>query len=201
MDLSIWTESAVGPASYTAGGFVITTTLASVQSFEASISAAGANLGQVTFEYNLNSPVAGQVTVRPLRENYAKLTSMTDLTNLPSGISPAVASGQAFTGNTHFHALDHDHAVTPASTTPAGGVAGVVALVASPNATTHTHTLNLGNLVAATGTSVSHDHTYSFIYQHAHGVTNTATNVHPGEIAATTDLSGATLNYVGVGTV
>lgn len=198
-DLSVWTDSAVGPASYTAGGFVITTGLTSVQSFEASISAAGANLGQVGFEYDLNTPVAGQVTVRPLRETYAKLTSMTDPTGLP--VATATTSGQSFDTDTHTHVFAHDHAVSPASTANAGGAGGVVALPASPAASTHTHTVDLVNFIPTTGTSAPHTHTLSIIYQHQHSVTNTTTTGHVTEIPDTTDLSGATLNYVGVGTV
>lgn len=194
---SVWTESQAGPASYATGGFVVTTTLASVDSFAVQVASAGANLGRVDFDVALNSPAAGQVTVKVIRRNYDKLTTLGAVTSLPSGVTSRATSGGTYDNDAaHTHALDHNHAAATSSTPNAAGGGTPTGL--NGNVSSHTHSFDPPNHTGNTGAGDSHTHTWDKIYEHQHVVTNTATNAVATELAAGTDLSGATLNLIGV---
>ena len=193
---NVWTDQQAGTGSYTAGGFVITTTLSSLASFIVRLGGAGANLGHVSFDIALNSPAAGQATVKVMRENFDRLTAVGSPSSLPAGVTAPVASGSTYDTSSHVHGMDHDHAVSPASTTPAGQNALTLAVALQPAVTTHTHTVDLLNFVGDVAAEASHTHTWDNIYQHQHATTNTATDLTATELAAGTDLSGATFDFL-----
>lgn len=186
-----------GPASYSTGGFTVTTGLSTVTGATVDIITPGANIGRVEFDLSFSG---ADVTVKVMRRNYDQLTSLGDMTGLPSGVSAASSSGQTYDNeSSHIHTNDHDHAVTaPSSTmlTPSGGVA---ALVAGNNARTHTHTLNIPNFTGNTGTGGAHTHAWNNIYQHQHSITNTSTTATVSELSNGTNLSGTTLMIHAVG--
>lgn len=193
---NIWTDTAAGPASYTTGGFVVTTTLSTVAFFNVELNQAGANLGQVTVDVALNTPAAGQVTVKILRENYDQLTTVGSPSGLPSGITNRSTSGGTYDTVSHNHTMDHNHAVTPASSTPNSKSTNTLAIALQPAATTHTHTVDLPTLTQDTANESAHSHTWDNIYQHQQTLTNTTTDLATTELASTTDISGATFNYL-----
>ncbi len=193
----VWTDENVnGPNPYPAGGFVVDTGMASVAFFATQVRQAGANLGQVRFQVTLNSPVAGQVTVKILRQSYDKVTAVGAPSGLPAGVALRSVSGGQTDPVSHLHDMTHDHAVTAASTTPAGASAATLALALQPNATTHTHTLNLPSHVQNTAGEAAHLHTWNSLYQHQHALTNTATDLALVELAAGTNLVTAKLNFL-----
>ena len=89
---NVWTDQQAGTGSYTAGGFVITTTLSSLASFIVRLGGAGANLGHVSFDIALNSPAAGQATVKVMRENFDRLTAVGSPSSLPAGVTAPATS-------------------------------------------------------------------------------------------------------------
>lgn len=193
---NLWTEQAAGPASYTTGGFVITTTLSTVAGFSAEVEAAAGVPAR--FVYTLDTPAAGQVTVQVFQETY-QLESVGAVSGLPAGVTAAAASGQNVATDTpHSHAIDHDHAITAASTLAAGG-SGVMTGVAvgGVNTSTHTHTANLPNHTGTSGTQ-THQHTWDHIYQHQHALSTATVDVTLVEVANGTNLSAVLLNFMGV---
>lgn len=192
-------ETAVtGPASYSTGGFTWASGLSTVENANIGVTTPGANLGQVEFDLSYSG---GTVTIKVMRRNYDKLTALGDLTNLPTGVSAATVKDQTYDTVSHTHAIDHDHAATPASTTQANkGGANPTTLAASANFTTHTHTLNLPNHVQNAVNESAHTHTWNNIYEHQHTITNTSTNATMTELTNATDLSGTTFMIFAVGT-
>jgi len=199
-DPSIWTDEQTGPASYATGGFTVSTTLASVQAFAVNVKTPGANLGRVDFDVALNSPGAGQVTVKVIRQVFDKVTAVGSITSLPSGVSSQASSGGTLATVSHTHTMTHTHGPTT-SAGPAGGNNGSNVLAAQSAMTTHTHSSTSGSSSATnTGAEAAHTHTWNSIYQHQHALTNTQTDVAASEIPNGTVLSGATLDYLAVGT-
>lgn len=196
---SIWTDEAAGPASYTTGGFVITTDLGTLTFFDVRIKSPGAVLGQTEFDVTLNSPAAGQATVKVMRLNVDPITVIGSPTGLPAGVVNRVTSGGTTDAQlTHTHTMDHNHPATPASTTPATPAGAVLVAAAQPAATAHTHTLDLPTLAQSTGPeSGGNTHTWNNLYQHQPTFSNVATDPVRTELAAATILSGATFNYMG----
>ncbi len=195
---AIWTDSLTGPASYSTGGFTVTTTLSTVDAFAVNVDVVGANLPAADFDIALNSPGAGQVTIKVMRRAYDKITALGDPTGLPAGVSLATSNGQSYVSNTtHTHTMDHDHAATTSSTPTAGGT-GVNTTLGSGNQSAHTHSFDPPNFTGSTGAGSGHTHTWNNIYQHQHSVTNTATDVPATELSAGVNLSGTTFNYFAV---
>lgn len=196
MSVTIKTDSVSGPASYTTGGFTISTGLSTVQQFKLSVQTPGANLPHCHFELSRSG---GDVTVKIVKHMHDNMTAFGSVSGLPSGVSAAVASGQTYDADAaHTHSIAHDHAATT-STTPTTAGGGVQTAVGGINQTTHTHSFDVPNFTGNSGAGSSHTHTWDNIYQHQHSVTNTATNPNLTEIANGTDLSGATFNWRAVG--
>lgn len=199
-DMSIWTEAQAGPASYADGGIPVTTSLASVEACTVVVSAPGANLGQVEFDIALNSPGAGQVTIKVMRKVYRKLTAITEPIEVPANIAVRTTSGGTYLVVNHNHSIAHDHAAATSGTpTAAGG--GSTLGVGGIALTTHTHSFDPPNFTGNSGIESGHTHTWDNIYEHQHSVTNTETDVNVTELTAGTDISDATLNLFVVGTV
>lgn len=195
---NLWTDQQTATASYPTGGFVVTTTLTSVKSMDVTVNTPG-SLGQVHFICVPDSPGAGQVTVKVMRDTYKKL-SLGSPTGLPSGVTAPSSSGQTVASeSSHTMDLTHGHTISAASTTMANG-SGLVTQVAvgGGNTSTGTHTVTIPSASFNTGAGSAHDHTWNNIYQHQHGVTNTATDVALVEVTNGTDLSSATLNFMAV---
>lgn len=200
MAVTVNTDSVSGPASYAAGGFVIATGLATVGFLDIQLIAPGANLPAHRLEVARDTPVAGSATIKVMVESYQKLpATLGNVSGLPGSVSARATSGgveSVFTTG-HIHTIDHNHAVTPASTAPAGASAATLALALQPNATTHTHTLDLPNFTGNTAAIVfDHTHIWNSIYQHQHSVTNTETNVALAELTAGTNISGASWQWM-----
>lgn len=195
---SVWTDEQNGTNSYPTGGFTITTSLSTLTYFDVRVKTPGANLGQVVCDVTLNSPGAGQATVKLVRANYDKVTTIGSPTSLPSGVSNRSSSGGTVDTVSHSHSIDHNHAATPASTTPSGASVNVLASAASPNVTTHTHTMDLPNHTGTSGAEAAHNHTFDVLYQHQQTLTNTQTDLAGSELANGTDLSGTTFDFLAV---
>lgn len=194
MAVEVWTESGTGPASYATGGFVVTTGLSTVNQFKAVIGVIG-TAPPHNLEYTRNSPGAGQVTVKVVRHTYDRTTAVGDPSGLPSGVTNRTTSGGTYDNeSSHVHTMDHNHAAATSSTpTAAGG--GVNTVAGTENQTTHTHSFDPPNFTGNTGAGGSHTHTWDSLYQHAHALTQTATDMSRAELANGTDLSGVTFLY------
>lgn len=189
----IWTDQLAGPASYS-GGIVVTTDLASVAFFSAEIDNPAA-LESVEFRYELNTPSAGQVRVRLRRATYQQPTAVGNMSGLPSGVTARGTSGGTYSGVGHVHTGSHDHAPTGASDPPASGGTGTIVLAATPNMSTHTHTVDFPSGGTSLVSESAHTHTWNTIYEHQHGITNTTTAVDRTELSGT-DLSGVSFTYL-----
>lgn len=197
---SVWTEQAVGPASYTTGGFVITTDLATLTFFDVRVNIPGANLGQSDYDVTLNSPAAGQATVKVLRSDTDPITTVGSPSGLPAGVVNRTTSGGITDAQpTHVHSIDHDHAVSPSSSVPTAPAGAILVAAAQPAATAHTHVANLPALgvVNSGAESGGNTHTWNNLYSHTPVLTNTQTDIARNELAAATNLSGTTFNYLG----
>lgn len=194
------TVQATGPASYATGGMVVTTGLASVGGASVVVDTAG-GLMPVEVEVAVNAPGAGQVTLRLLRRRYDKLTGVGNMTGLPAGITAGTVSGGVTDADTgHVHALDHDHAAATSAAMSASGAGTPVDVTGPLNIGTHTHSFNPPAHTGNTGPDGTHTHTFNSLYEHQHTVTQTATDTTLSEVPAGTDLSGATLTILAVGT-
>lgn len=195
----IWTEEAVGPASYTTGGFVITTSLPTLTFFDVNIKTPGGVLGQIEFDVTLNSPAAGEATVRVMRLNVDPISAIGSPNSLPASITNRTTSGGSTDAQpSHTHIMDHNHAVSPASTVPGTPAGTVLTAATGPAAQLHTHTVDLPNFTQNTGAeSGGNTHTWNSLYQHQPTFSNVATDPVRTELAAATVLSAATFNYFG----
>lgn len=197
-----YTDLITGPASYsTATGIVITTSLSSVLFSTVRVDVPGPNLGGARGSVTINSPAAGQVTVRILGRFYDKATSVnTSLTGLGGLVSERSTSGGTYVANAvHTHALDHDHAAVT-SGGQAGAVGGsIIDLTAPMQIRTHDHSFDPPNHTGNTGAGVSHTHAWDNIYEHNHSITNTETDMTFVELPNGTDLSGLTFNVLAIG--
>lgn len=121
------TGSTSGPANYVAGGFVVdlSASLSSVDFFMLAVTAVGPNLPPCHYEYALNVPANGKITVKVMRHRYDKLTAIGNVSGAPSGVTVANASGQTTSAN------------QSSPLTPTTGVEGSAA-----DDATHTHTMD-----------------------------------------------------------
>lgn len=195
-----------GPASYSTGGFVVdlSADLTDVDFLALSLLTPG-NLPPCHLEYALNTPSAGKVTVKVMRHRYDRLTSVDAVSNPPSGVTVQTASGQTVAAESaHTHSVDvnHDHGSAnsgvsaSAAINPTAGVGGTV------DSLGHVHPVDLPALGTTSKTSSagsSHTHTDDNLYAHNHAVTRNETDAASVELAAATDLSGATWAYMAVG--
>lgn len=200
--VTVETDQVAGPASYAAGGFTVSTGLSTVNWFEVTVATRGANLPASVFNYTLNSPSAGQVTVKVYRvpvDEFASGETASTLTGLPSGVTSQSTSGQSYDNEqAHTHGFTHDHG-SVTSGTPANGTAGVNVAVGGPSEGGHTHGVNPPSFSPGSGIPEAvHAHTWDNLYQHGHTVTNTTTDCFTTELAAGTNLSGTSFDYVAV---
>jgi len=182
-----------GPTSYsTANGFVfdLSATYSAVNDFDLIVKkGTRGNLGIGRPQIVLDSPSAGQVTVRFYKHQYDRTSSTGTVQNQPSGVTVATSSGQVATSEaTHVHAYDHDH---PAFFTSAPIPAGIDSLLDALGGVIdeHIHEVNWAAVVADTAAGSSHNHTDNTLYAHLHSVTHTATNYTIAELTNGTNLS------------
>lgn len=190
----------LGPSSYATGGFVIdlSASYSTLNSFKMAVKkGTRGNVPFGRFEYQLNTPTAGKVTVLIRKDQYTKTTAFGNVTSQPAGVTVQAASGSSTSSDGHTHNADHDHGATASSTPTAGGV-GMVLVAGAPAADTHTHSVDLPNFPLTTP-STSHSHVDNSIYQHSHSSTRPATNLAAIELPAATNLSATTFFCVATG--
>lgn len=193
------TDELVGPASYATGGFVFSSGLGALSYFALEIKTVGPNLPPCHFEYTLNSPGAGDVTIKIMRHQFDRTPSLSSVTGLPAGVSSAAASGQTYDNESaHTHNMDHNHGAVTSGTNDLVGGGTPLDLTGPINISSHTHSFDVPNFIGNTGSGLAHTHTWSNLYQHQHSVTNTQTNETSVELANLTDLSGTTFNYLAI---
>lgn len=207
-----------GPNPYAAGGFVVdlTATFSSVEFFALAVKKGSrGNLPVADYEYDLDEPDPGKVTVKVVKSRYDKATAGdTSAQNAPTGVTIQGASGATVANESaHTHApgtlavdIDHDHAnatSTAAQSAPINPTAGVGGTGADD--ATHTHDVNLPALgvtsKSVTGTSAAgaaHNHVDNNLYQHGHNMTQTATDSAVAELGAI-DLSATSWRYMATG--
>jgi len=189
---TIWTNVETGPASYSTGGFTVTTTLANVDSASVKIKVRGANLAGCLIRPVRDSPSAGSLKVIIYRCLYDKLTALGDLSGLPSGVTTRTTSGGTYDAEAaHVHSMAHDHAAATTSTM-AGAAGGIPHALNNIELSTHTHSADPPNFTGNTGAGSSHTHTWDSLYQHQHTPTQTATDMGLVEATAGTDFSDCT---------
>ncbi len=186
------TGTQVGPASYSTGGFTITTGLSTVDFGQVGIKTIGA-LSPYRAVFTRSG--AG-FTVKVMRRQYLKPAATTGaVSGLPAGVTAAATSAQVYDAESaHVHDINHDHGATT-SAGPAGGSGGVFTTLGSGNQSTHTHSFDVPALGSTNSGTTTHDHQWNNIYEHQHSVTNTATDMTLAEVSAGTDLSGTTFYY------
>lgn len=191
-----------GPSSYSTGGFVIdlSATYSVLNFVGLSVKTVGANLPVARYEYTLDSPSAGKVTVKIMRHRYDLVSAFGNVANQPSGVTVQSASGATSSSEaSHTHSIDHNHGfITSGNNSNAG--AGVLDQLLGSSIGTHTHTFDLANITGTSGAGGLHNHTDNTIYQHQHGANQTATNVAYVELANATNLSGTVWNLFATGT-
>lgn len=183
----------LGPASYATGGFVIdlTGSYTTVNSFKmAPKKGTRGNVPFGRFEYKLNVPSAGMVTVLVRKYQFTRTSALGTPTGQPAGVTVLAASGGLTSTDAHTHSATHDHAAQ-VSAAPAAGGGGMVLAVGAPAINTHTHSVDVPSFIL-TSTSTTHSHTDNSIYAHNHSVVRTNTNVSQIELPAATDLSATT---------
>lgn len=205
----IVTGNVTGPNPYAAGGFTVdlSATFATVSYFAMAITTVGANLPPAHYEYALDSPSAGKVTVKVMRHRYDKVSSVDNVSGQPAGVTVQTTSGQTVAAEAaHTHGVGsydaaaeaaHTHnqsALTAQAVDAVGGVGNATRVSAATGAgTSHDHALS-GTSAAGS----SHSHTDNNIYQHQHGNTQAETNAASVEMGST-NLSGTTWRYLAVG--
>lgn len=202
MSVQVWSDIAVGPASYTTGGFTVATGLSTITFANCEVSISGANLPHHHVVITRNSPSAGSFTVKIVTWTMDKLTSFGALASLPAGVTEAATSGQSYDADAaHVHSMAHDHAAVTSGTNNLTGGGTTLQPVGPQAISSHTHSFDPPNFTGNTGVGTSHAHTWNNIYQHSHNVTLTTTDFSTAELTAGTDLSGATLIFKAVGPV
>lgn len=191
-----------GPTSYSAGGFVIDLrdSLSEVLMFDLVLQTLGASLVPHDLVVALNSPTAGQVTVKVMRRRYDKLSSFGNVAGQPGGVTIQTSAQSLAAEASHTHSVVHDHAAVTsgvASEAMAGpaisGGGGAVRVDA------HTHSLDLSSIGVTSASGSSHTHTWSNIYQHQHAITQTVTDMATVEVAAAVNLSTSSWRYLAMG--
>jgi len=184
-----------GPSSYATGGFVIdlTASLSTVNSFTAAVKkGTRGNVPFGRFEYQLNTPTAGKVTLKLQRYQQERVSSFDNITGQPAGVTVASSSGSTTSSESaHTHDATHDHAAQASAAMTAAG-AGVDTNAVGSSISTHTHNVDLPSFSLTSGAGGSHNHTDNSLYQHSHTLTHTATNTTVAELANATDLSATT---------
>lgn len=199
------TGNVSGPASYSAGGFVVdlSSVFSTLEFIELSVTTIGANLPPFHLEIQPNRDSSGfsqgKALVKVMRDRYDKAT-VGVVSGNPGGTSvqAAKAATANTTGSSHSHSIDHDHPQTTSST-PVSGGNGVNSAVGQPGISDHVHLVDVAAFVGNTPSDGTHAHDRSFEYDHNHSVTNTETTSASVEITAGTNLSGTTWRYFGVG--
>lgn len=196
---TIW-RTEPGTSSYPTGGFEIdlSNTYSSINSFFLTLQAVGSLVGYLPY-YELDTPSAGIVTVKLMKKQYLRVSSIDGATNLPSGVTLLSASGGTTSSeDAHTHPTDHDHGsfTSGVNNTP-GAPSNLDAL--GPNMSSHTHTLDLPELLGTSGAGTSHNHEDNTLYAHKHTLTHTATGITLVELSNGTDISSATFNLLAFG--
>lgn len=191
-----------GPASYATGGFTFTPGGFNKITFcRLSVVAEGTIL-TAKFSLTYNSPAAGQVNVKVLREQYDKISTIINAITPPSSVTIATSNNQTVSSTAHTHTTTHNHAVTAASGTPSTGTGAVlVDAVSGTNQSAHTHTVDPSNFGPGSSSN-SHSHISNTLYQHQHGTgaqTTPLTTLSAPEVANTTNLSTSTWSYLVIG--
>lgn len=190
----------IGPSSYAAGGFVIdlSATYSSLNSFNMAVKkGTRGNVPFGRFEYQLNTPSAGRVTVLIRKYQYTKTTAFGNVTSQPGGVTVQGASGSSTSSDGHTHNADHDHGAASSGALAAAGD-GFAADLLSPAVETHTHSVDLPNFLLTTP-NTSHSHVDNSIYQHSHDSTRPIVNLSSIELPAATNLSATTFHCVATG--
>lgn len=192
--------TATGPASYATGGFLLnaSTDFSWIGFLDIIATVRGPNLtGPFDFEILPNRDLAGaealgRVTIKLNKGRWDRAT-LGGVTAQPGGVTIQAAKTATATSTSHFHGIDHDHPVVTSGPVVASGLLGNLLDALGPaNAMlTHTHTFDVPAFVGSTP-SVSHTHDRSFEYDHTHAATEAVTDISLVEVAAGTNLSGAT---------
>lgn len=187
----------LGPSSYPTGGFVIDLTAAysSLNDFRLMVKKGSRGvLGATHLDIALNSPANGKVTVKVSKYRFDQASSIGGVQNQPAGVTVRGASGVVSTSEAaHTHTIDHNHAAATSSgpTTTGAGVNSALATL-NKNVGSHTHIVDIPNLVGTSGAGSSHNHIDNNVYAHSHVDTYAATNLAVVELANATDLSATT---------
>lgn len=190
-----------GPNPYAAGGFVIdlTGSFASVDWIELIVTTVGPNLPPVHIEYALDTPTAGKVTVKLMRDRFDRATlTIGNVSGQPGGVTVAAASGVLVTAaGGHTHTTDGGHAGHGVVSTVANALTvDAVGGVGTAQQTAHQHATSAG---AHTHDAIAnHQHTDNNLYEHQHVTTQTQTDLASVEIGAV-NLSGTTWRFLAKG--
>lgn len=201
--VKVKTITQAGPASYSAGGFVVdfSATHVWLGFVQPVVKTAAGTLPGIEYEVALNRDASGvealgKVAIKVLRNQYQKGSSGS-VTGQPGGVTvqSALSNNSA---TTHTHDFTHSHAPLLSGTGQQAGAGSNSA--ASPDADAHVHQFTPGTAtVTTTPAGGSHSHPRPFEYDHNHAVTTTVTDVSLSEVAGGTDLSGTTWLFIGYG--
>lgn len=183
-----------GPASYATGGFVIdlSDTYSSLNDVKLLVKKGSrGSLPGGRLEYDLNTPSAGQVTVKVQKYRYSEVTAVGNVDNEPAGVTVQAASGVAASSEAaHIHVLTHNHGPATSTASAASGAAVHSDLLTlNLNISTHTHSVDIPNLVGNTDVGSSHNHVDNNIYQHQHTEVLTDINLTVTELPNATSLA------------
>lgn len=187
----------VGPASYPTGGFVIdlSKTFSSLNSLDLVVKkgSRGANLPAVRYEIVLDSPGAGQATVKIVRKRYDRTSTIGNVSGQPAGVTIQAASGVVTSSESaHTHGMDHDHASFSSAVPSQTGAAVLLDALGNAGLLNHTHALDLPAFVGTSGAGTSHNHVDNTIYAHVHVIVEANTNYASSELPNATNLTGTT---------
>lgn len=150
------TDEILGPVSYASGGFVVSTGLASLNFFSLETKIPGANLPPCHFEYSLNTPAAGQATVKIVRHQYSRTPSLGSVSSLPAGVTAQSSSNQTYdVESVHTHNMDHNHGAVTSSTNTLAGGGTTLDLTGPINISSHTHSFDVPNFTGNTSAVTS----------------------------------------------
>lgn len=187
----------VGPSSYPTGGFEIdlSQALSSVNFLDLVVKKGSrGSLPAVDYNFILDSPDPGKVTVKLLRKRYDRTSTVGDVSGEPASVTVQAASGVVSSSESaHVHTLDHNHAsVTSSAATNTGAAVNANLATLNQNVGSHTHAVDVPAMTGVNSGTVSHSHADNNIYQHQHAANQTATNWTLTEVANATDLDDVT---------
>lgn len=197
-NLKVSVISVTGPASYSAGGFLVDASASlSWMGFMAPTLTPVSVLPGFDFEIICNQDTSGaeafgKGVLKINRATYDKGSS-----GAVSGQPASVAVQSALSANTastHTHAIDHDHGTVTSGAMAQAGAGSTAG--ASPDELGHTHVFTIPALTQNTTSSGSHTHDRAFEYDHNHAVTTTTTNLTVTELTAGTNLSAITFKVI-----